>query len=307
MAFRAVSRAIGAILAGAPAVEVLRDAHREWYREFMKPRVSAGLLPASALAGYREESMYLPGSRFVPPGPQLMRVALPVVFDLLESEPEPFIRAVLARWLIGYLNPYREGNERMSQFLMNALLAAGGWQWRTIEGTQQARYLDALERANLSYDLAPMAQLVKEGLHAAIRSEALGVPLSAPVDFALPEHAAEPEAAIAIEPEPESEAAAARATVIEPEPAQVSRNSSDPLPLQADPVAPTGTLVESAPQTAASRAYDESPPRDPTESQVVTPTEEAAAEPIPTTGKAKRAKRKAAYAPQPTQMGLFGE
>jgi fido (protein-threonine AMPylation protein) len=68
-----------------------------------------------------------------------MRAAMPALFDLLDAEPDPFYRAVLARWLVSYLHPYREGNERMAHFLMNALLA-GGWQWRTIEGTDQARY-----------------------------------------------------------------------------------------------------------------------------------------------------------------------
>jgi hypothetical protein len=60
-AFRSVSRAIGAILAGAPVTEVLREAHREWYREFLQPRVAARLLPVAALAGYREDRVYLSG------------------------------------------------------------------------------------------------------------------------------------------------------------------------------------------------------------------------------------------------------
>jgi len=164
LAFRAVTRAIGAILAGAPVIDVLREAHREWYREFMKPRVEARLLPAAALAGYREDRVYLAGSRFVPPDPPSMRAAMPTLFELLAAESDPFMRAVLARWLISYVHPYREGNDRMAHFLMNVLLVSAGWQWRTLAGPELERYRDALERAHLSYDLGSLAALIHAGL-----------------------------------------------------------------------------------------------------------------------------------------------
>ncbi len=163
-AFQAVTRSIGAILGGAPVLDVLREAHREWHRDFLQPRVAARLRPATALAGYRDDRFYLSRSRFVPPEPQAMRAAMPVLFDLLEGETDPFARALMARWLLSYLHPYGEGNARIAHFMMNALLAAGGWPWCTIEGTAQTRYQDALDRAHLSYDVGPLADLVSASL-----------------------------------------------------------------------------------------------------------------------------------------------
>jgi len=48
------------------------------------------------------------------------------LFDLLEKESEPSVRAVLGHWLVGYLHPYPDGNGRMARFLMNVMLASAG-------------------------------------------------------------------------------------------------------------------------------------------------------------------------------------
>ena len=45
----------------------LRTSHHEWYRELFQPCVAAGLIPPSALAGYRNEAVFLRTPRYVPP------------------------------------------------------------------------------------------------------------------------------------------------------------------------------------------------------------------------------------------------
>ena len=83
-----------------------------------------------ALAGYRNDAVYLRTSRYVPPRWEAVRDAMPALFDLLEQEPEPGVRAVLGHWLFGYIHPYPDGNGRMARFLMNAMLASGGIRGR---------------------------------------------------------------------------------------------------------------------------------------------------------------------------------
>jgi len=272
--FRSVTRAIGAILAGAPVIDVLREAHREWFREFLQPRVAARLLPVAALAGYREDRVYLAGSRFVPPEPQAMRAAMPALFDLLDSEADPFVRAVLARWLVSYLHPYREGNERMGHFLMNALLAAGGWQWRTLAGTEQARIRDALDRAHLSCDLSPLAALIQEDLQPA------GAARTVPTEAAV----------ISVEPPIES-------TLVEP---PSGPDVSEPLSEQ---VAVPLRATESPEEPVASATAVEAAVPTPADSDAASVTAAPAAPAAPTPPR----QRKRKYAPLPTQMGLFGE
>ena len=52
---------------------------------------------------------------------------MPALLNLLEAETEPGVRVVLDHWLFGYIHPYPDGNGRMARFLMNVMLASGGW------------------------------------------------------------------------------------------------------------------------------------------------------------------------------------
>jgi len=47
------------------------------------------------------------------------------------------VRAVLGHWLFGYIHPYPDGNGRMARFLMNVVLASGGYSW-TISASRTA-------------------------------------------------------------------------------------------------------------------------------------------------------------------------
>lgn len=156
-AFRLVKESVSRIIAGESPGALVRGAHRDWYRELFQPSVAAGLIKPSALAGYRSDAVYLRTSRYVPPRWEAVREAMPALFDLLEHEPEPGVRAVLGHWLFGYIHPYPDGNGRMARFLMNAMLAAGGYPWTVIPVEDRAPYLAALDRASIDMDIVPFA------------------------------------------------------------------------------------------------------------------------------------------------------
>jgi fido (protein-threonine AMPylation protein) len=161
-AFQLVERSVEKIIAGANPGALVRDAHREWYRELFRPSVAAGLIPSTALAGYRNDFVFLRTSRYVPPGWETVRDAMPALFDLLESEPEPAVRAVLGHWLIGYIHPYMDGNGRVARFLMNAMLASGGYPWTVVRVEDRVRYLRALDSASIDLNIAPFAAFLAE-------------------------------------------------------------------------------------------------------------------------------------------------
>lgn len=161
-AFQRVRDAVDKIIAGAEAGALVRDAHREWYRELFQPCVAAGLIAPSALAGYRNDAVYLRGSHHVPPRWEAVRDAMPALFDLIEKESEPAVRAVLGHWLFGYIHPYPDGNGRMARFVMNALLASGGYPWTVIRVEDRDAYLAALEAASVRQDIAPFAGFVAQ-------------------------------------------------------------------------------------------------------------------------------------------------
>jgi fido (protein-threonine AMPylation protein) len=153
--FQRVRATVEAIITGGDAADLVRTAHRDWYRELFQPCVAAGLLEPSTLAGYRDHFVYLRGSRHVPPRPEAVRDAMPVLFDLLAAEAEPAVRAVLGHWLLGYIHPYPDGNGRVARFLMNALLAAGGYPWTVVQVRNRATYMAALESASTDSDIRP--------------------------------------------------------------------------------------------------------------------------------------------------------
>lgn len=165
-AFQSVKPAIRNILAGKNAGAVVRVAHRDWYRELFQPFVAVGVLPASALAGYRDGAVFLRTSRYVPPRWEVVRDAMSALFDLLEKEPEPSVRAVLGHWLFGYIHPYPDGNGRMARFLMNAMLAGGGYPWTVIRVRDRVAYLAALDRASIDMKVGPFVDFIAKRVRA---------------------------------------------------------------------------------------------------------------------------------------------
>ena len=161
-AFQHVRSAVSEIIIGARAGALVSQAHRDWYPELFEPCVAAGLIAPSALAGYRNDAVFLRGSRHVPPRWEVVRDAMPAFFHLLDTESEPSVRAVLGHWLFGYIHPYPDGNGRMARFIMNALLASGGYPWTVIQVEDRDRYMAALESASVDQDIVPFARFLAE-------------------------------------------------------------------------------------------------------------------------------------------------
>jgi fido (protein-threonine AMPylation protein) len=159
-AFQLVKKEVERVITGENPAALARAVHNDWYRELFQPSVTAGLIEAGSLAGYRNISVYLRGSRYVPPRWEAVRDAMPALFDLLEKEPEPSVRAVLGHWLFGYIHPYLDGNGRMARFLMNIMLASGGYPWTVIRIRDRKSYLSALDRASIEMDIHPFTTFI---------------------------------------------------------------------------------------------------------------------------------------------------
>ena len=161
-AFQQVRRSIAEILDGAAPGELARREHASWYKQLFQPFVTAEILTDKDLDGYRNDAVYLRGSRYVPPRWEAVRDAMPVLFDLLAREPEAAVRAVFGHWLFGYIHPYPDGNGRVARFLMNAMLASGGYPWTIIRVDDRADYMAALEMASVESNIEPFARFIGE-------------------------------------------------------------------------------------------------------------------------------------------------
>lgn len=167
-AFLSVKKSIRAVLQGKNAGIQADMDHSKWYRELFDPSVTAGILKASDLAGYRNHQVYIGNSKHVPLNVDAMRDAMPILFEMLEEEPKASVKAVLGHFIFVFIHPYMDGNGRMGRFLMNAMLASGGYPWTVIPVERRDEYMQALEKASVDQDIAPFAAfvgyLVNEGM-----------------------------------------------------------------------------------------------------------------------------------------------
>ena len=169
-AFQLVRDDVGKVIAGADVGPLVSEGHRAWYRELFQPSVAAGIIKAEALAGYRNDAVFIRNSIHVPPRWEAVRDAMPALFDLIGSEREASVRAVLGHWLFGYIHPYPDGNGRTARFLMNVLLASGGYPWTVIRVDDRKRYMEGLEAASVGNDIKPFATFLAEQVKRTLRA-----------------------------------------------------------------------------------------------------------------------------------------
>jgi hypothetical protein len=164
-AFVAVKASVEKVLIGGNSGAVADADHAEWYRRLFGPSVTAGIIGAADLAGYRTGPVYIRRSMHVPPPREAVRDCMPVLFEILRSESEPSVRVVLGHFVFVYIHPYMDGNGRMGRFLMNVMLASGGYPWTVIPVERRDDYMSALESASVGQDIRPFAAFVGGLVH----------------------------------------------------------------------------------------------------------------------------------------------
>ncbi len=168
-AFQRVKAAVERVLMGDNAGVLADRAHPEWYRELFGPSVVAGILQPADLAGYRNGPVYVRRSLHVPPPKEAVRDLMPEFFALLAAEPEPAVRVVLGHFFFVYIHPYFDGNGRMGRFLMNLMVAAGGWRWTLVTVDTRDAYMAALERASVHQEIEPLTRYLAARLEESAR------------------------------------------------------------------------------------------------------------------------------------------
>lgn len=96
----------------------------------------------------------------VPPNRDAVLDAMPAFLDLLRDETDPAVRVVLGHFVFVYIHPYMDGNGRMGRFLMNVMMAAGGYPWTVIPVAQRDAYMAALETASVGEEIRPLAEFL---------------------------------------------------------------------------------------------------------------------------------------------------
>lgn len=159
-AFQAVKKSVSRILKRENAGKVADEDQPKWYRELFAPAVVGGIIQAADLAGYRNMPVFIKNSLHTPPSVDAVRDLMPVFFELLEEEKEPSVRVVLGHFIFVYIHPYKDGNGRVGRFLMNTMMASGGYSWTIVPLERRAEYMTALEQASVQQDIVPFALFI---------------------------------------------------------------------------------------------------------------------------------------------------
>ncbi|MCL1079957.1 Fic family protein [Parashewanella spongiae] len=159
-AFQQVKLAVEQVLEGANPGEVFEAVHADWYLALFGPSVVAGIIKQSDLAGYRTDPVYIQKSRHTPPTKAAVRELMPALFDLLMEEEHPAVRVVLGHFIFVYIHPYFDGNGRMGRFIMNLMMAAGGYSWTVVPVERRYEYMQALEAASVEQNITPFTKFI---------------------------------------------------------------------------------------------------------------------------------------------------
>jgi hypothetical protein len=161
-AFQQVGQSVDKVLGGENPGKVAAEDHVAWYRELFAPNVTAGILEPGDLAGYRNRPVHIRESMHAPPRHEAVQDLMPALFELLQEESEASVRVVLGHFLFVYIHPYVDGNGRTGRFLMNVMMASGGYPWTVIPVEKRADYMVALEAASVGEDILPFTSLLAE-------------------------------------------------------------------------------------------------------------------------------------------------
>lgn len=175
-AHQAVRQSVGRVLQNDNPGSVVDEDHATWFREMFAPMVSVGLMRTSDLAGYRNRAVHIRDSMHAPPNYETVPDLMSTFFDLLQEEVEPGVRVVLGHFVFVYIHPYMDGNGRIGRFLMNVMLASGGYPWTVVPIEQRNDYMVALEEASVKQNIVPvtdlLGRLVEGGLQDRISAKA---------------------------------------------------------------------------------------------------------------------------------------
>ena len=159
-AFQRVKVGISDILNGMNSAEVAERDLSVWHSEMFMPCVTAGIIKPSDIVGYRSHQVYIRNSMQTPLKPDALRDAMTTLFELLKGESEASVRAVLGHFILTYIHPYMDGNGRIGRFLMNTMLASGGYDWLIIPVERRDEYMVSLEKASVESNIVPFVKFL---------------------------------------------------------------------------------------------------------------------------------------------------
>lgn len=161
-AFLSVQKSLTKILNGQLPGKRLEKDLPIWYQSLFAPSVRAGVISHAALVGYRNDRVFIKNSRHVPPPASAVLDSMEAFFKCLQSEKVASVRAILGHYIFVFIHPFMDGNGRIARFILNTMLASGGYPWSIVEMQRRKEYINALETAHTKLDIGPFVRFIVE-------------------------------------------------------------------------------------------------------------------------------------------------
>ncbi len=159
-AFLEVKKSIIKVIKGDLPGEVAKEDLPLWFRRLFLPFVETKILKQEDLWGYRHHQVYIRNSRHTPLSKDHLLDAMETLYNCLINEDHASVRAILGHFIFVYIHPYMDGNGRIGRFLMNVMLASGGYPWTVIKVENRKQYFQTLESASVDNDIEPFANFI---------------------------------------------------------------------------------------------------------------------------------------------------
>lgn len=159
-AFQLVKKTLQVILNGAAPGECIEKHLGQWYQALFAPATRANIIKPSDIIGYRNDRVFIRHSRHSPPPKEAVLDAMESFFHYLKNEESAAVRAVLGHYIFVFIHPYMDGNGRIARFILNTMLASGGYPWTVVEVKRRTTYINALETAHTKGDIKPFVRFI---------------------------------------------------------------------------------------------------------------------------------------------------
>lgn len=160
-AFQQVKNSVKDVLVNGKDVSlVIKSDLSNWYTELFTPCVKVGIIKPSDIIGFRTNQVYISNSMHIPLASEDILYAMSTLLDLIGEENDIGVCAVLGHLIFTFIHPYMDGNGRIGRFLMNVILASGGYDWLIIPVERREEYMLSLEKASVQKDIIPFTKFL---------------------------------------------------------------------------------------------------------------------------------------------------
>ncbi|WP_284202132.1 Fic family protein [Psychromonas marina] len=66
----------------------------------------------------------------------------------------------MGHFIFVYIHPYFDGNGLMGRFIMNLMMASGGYSWTIVPVERRDEYMQALEVASAQENIIPFTKFI---------------------------------------------------------------------------------------------------------------------------------------------------